>query len=363
MLTAGKITPLILQSWTLACKRYMKHGGRSATEGMFEPRLMVWYQADQTRIDALTLDQYLKELALLVLEKNWAHDILEAILSSSQGSQPFMDWKIEMENLNAILTTSAPSKVQLKVQLQLNLNPDLRLSLSLKPILPTDLAAWAFEVKERDDRLHAEDARTQRLINTSQSARAARRGEKKDLLSRLTDAPVASSSSTTSPPATAGKKKTPWVERKRLPALIQAERDLLELYNGCTRCRLFNIDHDSYTCPMVATNSWPNPDTYMTLTAPVAAAAQDAEDNKTDSYVPPAVEPPFTVPHLYAPLTLTGPLITEFPISTKALIDIGSPCTVISQELCESLGLRRYKLPARENNFSSLSNSPLSCRR
>jgi hypothetical protein len=50
---------------------------------------------------------------------------------------------------------------------------------------------------------------------------------------------------------------------------------------------------------MVATNSWPNPDTYVTLTAPVAAATQDyAEDNETDSYVPPAVKLPFTVPHL-----------------------------------------------------------------
>jgi hypothetical protein len=112
---------------------------------------------------------------------------------------------------------------------------------------------------------------------------------------------------------------------------------------------------------MVATNSWPNPDTYVTLTTPIAAAAQDAEDNETDLYVPPAVELPFTVPHLYTPLSLTGPLITKFSIPTKALIDIGSPCTVISQELCESLGLRCYKLPARENNLSSLSNSPLSC--
>ena len=371
MLTAGKITPLILQSWTLVCKHYMKHGGRTATnivsyvaEGMFELPLMEWYQADQTHIDALTLDEYLAELTLLVLEKNWAHEILETILSSSQGSQPFMDWKIEMENLNAILTTSVPrkvlSKVQLKVQLQLNLNPDLRLSLSLEPILATDLAAWAFEVKERNDHLHAEDVRTQRLIDSSQSAHATCRGEKKDLLSRITDAPTASSS-TASPPATTGRKKTPRTERKRLPTLIQAERDLLELYNGCTHCQLFNINHDSYTCPMVATNSWPNLDTYVTLTVPIATAAQDAEDNETDLYVPPAVELPFTVPHLYAPLTLTGPLITKCPIPTKALIDVGCPCTVISQELCESLGLRHYKLPARENNLSSLSNSPLSC--
>ena len=80
MLTAGKITPLIMQSWTLTCKRYKKHGRKMdveiisyIVEGMFEPRLMAWYQADQTRINALTLDRYLTKLFQLVLEKNWDH--------------------------------------------------------------------------------------------------------------------------------------------------------------------------------------------------------------------------------------------------------------------------------------------------
>jgi hypothetical protein len=282
MLTAGTITPLIMQSWTLACKHYMKHGGRTATdivsyiaEGMFEPRLVVWYQADQTWIDALSLDEYLKELTLLVLEKNWAHDILETILSSSQGTQVFMDWKIELENLNAILTTSALSKaltkVQLKVQLQSNLHPDLRLSLSLEPILAKDLAAWSFEVKERDDRMRAEDAHTQKLIDASNTARAARWGEKKDLLSRLTDVPAASSSS--SSPAAAGKKKTPKTERNQLPAPTGVERDLLKLHHGCTRCRTFNAGHTWRECPMTAADTWPDAATYVLLTAPPVAAA------------------------------------------------------------------------------------------
>ena len=128
MLTAGRITPLIMQSWTLACKRYQKHGGKTdaeivsyVTEGMFEPRLVAWYQADQTQIDTLSLAEYLLELSKLVLEKAWAHDIHETILSSSQGTQVFMDWKIKVENLNAILTTSAPGSAltrdALKIQL------------------------------------------------------------------------------------------------------------------------------------------------------------------------------------------------------------------------------------------------------
>jgi hypothetical protein len=119
--------------------------------------LVAWCQAHQSCIDGLTLNAYLLELSQLVLEKNWAHDILETILSSSQGNCVFIDWKIEMENLNAILATSAPARAlmkdQLKVQLQSNLHPDLRLNLSLEPVLATDLAAWAFEVKEQDDRM------------------------------------------------------------------------------------------------------------------------------------------------------------------------------------------------------------------
>ena len=47
--------------------------------------LMTGYQADQTHIDALTLNVYLLELSQLVLMGNWAHDILKTIFSSSQG--------------------------------------------------------------------------------------------------------------------------------------------------------------------------------------------------------------------------------------------------------------------------------------
>ena len=95
ILTAGRITPLVLQSWSLACKRYMKHADKKPTEivsfiaeAMLEPRLIAWYQAGQARIDTLTLDQYLEELSKLVLEKNWAHKVRDTIISSKQGRAP-----------------------------------------------------------------------------------------------------------------------------------------------------------------------------------------------------------------------------------------------------------------------------------
>ena len=152
MLTTSTITPLIMQSWTLACKHYKQHGRKTDAEIVSYVAEVAWYQADQTQINRLTLDQYLAELSQLVLEKNWAHDILELILSSTQGKCIFIDWKIEVENVNMILTTSASSKAltkaQLKVQPQSNLHPDLRLNLSLELTVATNLAAWTFEVKE-----------------------------------------------------------------------------------------------------------------------------------------------------------------------------------------------------------------------
>ena len=123
-----------------------------------------------------------------------------------------MDWKIEVENLNAILATSAPAKAltkdQLKDQLQSNLHPDLRLFLSLEPVLATDLAAWSFEVKECNDRMQAEDARTQKLIDASSAACALCRPEKKVILSQ-----------TSKPPPTSSTSRTKNAEKKWLPAL------------------------------------------------------------------------------------------------------------------------------------------------
>jgi hypothetical protein len=71
--------------------------------------------------------------------------------------------------------------------------------------------------------------------------------------------------------------------------------------------------------------------------------------------------PPFTVPHLFAQFAITGPLITKFPITTCAMLDIGCPSTVISSELVEHLELRQHPLPQEEDNLSSLSDSPLQC--
>lgn len=375
VLTAGRITPLTLQAWALACKRYQKHAGKTpaeivsfVAEAMMEPRLVAWYQAGQRRIDTLTLNQYLEELAQLVLEKNWAHRIRDEIISSRQGNKLFIDWKIEIENLNAILTTSAAthalSTANLKVQLEANLNPELKLSLLNEPALGVTLDTWSIEVKERDDRIKAEDARTQRIIDANSSARTAKRNEKKDLLSRISDSPRSKGNTSASTGSTAA--------RKFLPKLLDTEKRLLDEHNGCTRCRTFYSGHRSMDCPMRITNTWPDADTYIPLTLtsalaakpttntlPAAAAFVSYTDDETDSYVD---STPFTVQHIRATFDAFGPNVSEFPLSVTALLDDGCPSTVISAALADQLGLRRYPLPAKEDNLSSLSQSPLTCK-
>ena len=379
VLTAGRITPLILQSWSLACKHYMKHAEKKSTEivsfvaeAMLEPRLVAWYQAGQKHIDALTLDEYLAELSQLVLEKNWAHKIRDTIISSKQGDRPFIDWKIEMENLNAILTTSSKSHAltedALKVQLEANLNTELKTNLINEPITAEKLSEWAVSVKERDERVRAENARTQRLIDANNAARAAKRGEKKDLLSRLTDPPRQKTSQ-----AGASSEK-----RRYLPKLQEKEKQLLNDHEGCTRCRKFYTGHRANNCDMTTNNTWPDAETYVPLTLEMALAAKPQAvasssrlpaaaaisskieecDDETDSYV----DPPLTVPHLIATLEAFRPNVSEFPLSISAMLDIGCPSVVISSALVDELGLRRYPLPPAEDNLTSVSESPLSCK-
>ena len=386
ILTAGRITPLVLQSWALACKRYMKHADKKPTEivsfvaeAMLEPRLVAWYQAGQARIDALTLEKYLEELSNLVLEKNWAHKIRDTIISSKQGNRPFIDWKIEMENLNAILTTSSATHALtedgLKIQLEANLNSELKINLLNEPVLASKLSAWTTEVKERDDRVRAENARTLRLIDASNAARAARRGEKKDLLSRLTDPPRDPRSHSKS----TGTGASGEVTRRYLPKLQEREKRLLNEHEGCTRCRRFYTGHRAKDCQMTINNTWPDAETYIPLTLEMALASKpqtgsssssrlpaaaatsskiEACDDDTDSYV----DHPLTVPHLVATLDAFGPNISDFPLPIPAMLDIGCPSVVISSALANELGLRRYPLPPKEDNLSSLSESPLSCK-
>src|SRR5271168_1865196 len=203
--------------------------------------------------------------------------------TSKQGNRAFIDWKIELENLNAILTTSSPAHALtedgLKVHLEANLNSELKINLLNEPTLSSKLDAWSTEVKERDERVKAENACTQRIIDASHAARAAKRGEKKDLLSCFSDPPqarVKSSAGTTGNTA-----------RRYFPKLQDKEKRLLNEHDGCTRCRRFYTDHRAKDCEMTINNTWPDVETYVPLTLEMALAAKPQASSSLSRLPPP----------------------------------------------------------------------------
>ncbi|KAH6903572.1 hypothetical protein BKA70DRAFT_1373963 [Coprinopsis sp. MPI-PUGE-AT-0042] len=337
---------------------------------MMEPRLMQWYQAGQARIDKLSLQDYYKELAVIMLEENWDHKLREEILSARQGNREFLSLSPEA----------------LKAQLEANLNADLKLDLLNDPVKEKDLAKWSSLVKTRDDKLRAEGEKIKKAIASNDALKAQRRDERRTLASRLTSPPPKTASSRppnppSNQPSSGGSASSANSPSGRVPALTPNERELLNKHSGCTRCRKFYAGHHAVDCPMTAANEWPDAATYKTLTPAMATAAAAAAtpSRTTVAFVisgmwthptrmsphpppPPSPPSPFSIPHLYAPVQLTGPSITSFPLPVGAMLDIGCPPVVISDELVSKLGLRRFALPAVENNLLSLSESPLECR-
>ncbi|KAF9539664.1 hypothetical protein CPC08DRAFT_824534 [Agrocybe pediades] len=285
MLTAGTITPLILQEWTHACRRFKKHSGKKAEEivsfvadAMLEPRLQAWYQGSQDRIDALTLDEYIAELSALVLDKNWAHQIRQKIISARQPENTrFVDWRIELENLNALLTSAAKSyavtEEALRFQLEANARAPLALALYNKPIDATvKYKEWGDKVQEMDEELRAEEKRVAATITENRNQH---RAERKSLLSRMSDA-----KSNNSTNAQANSSATDNTPRQRLAKLTDRERELLSEHDGCFRCRVFYAGHRSAGCPMAAAGTFPDPTTVKPLTKEAALAAKAAHDAK-----------------------------------------------------------------------------------
>ena len=123
--------------------------------------------------------------------------------------------------------------------------------------------------------------------------------------------------------------------KKYLSKLDNNKCHLLDAHQGCQRCCKFYVVHSSDACPLKVSGIWPNP---AILTADMAQAAEldttsspahllvaamlhigtrhPTMDNwyDKDTYVPPTSEPPFTIPHMYAPIDTTGLLLSEFSL-------------------------------------------------
>ncbi|KAG6878062.1 hypothetical protein C0993_000162 [Termitomyces sp. T159_Od127] len=108
MPTEGRVDDSLFHQWSIACHRYKKHSGKKPDEimsfvadGMLEPRFIAWYHTNQSRIDAMTLNEYLDEFQRFVLPRNWQPKVWDSILASFQENMSFANWNVYIQNLNA----------------------------------------------------------------------------------------------------------------------------------------------------------------------------------------------------------------------------------------------------------------------
>ncbi|KAG6901290.1 hypothetical protein C0995_014034 [Termitomyces sp. Mi166 len=178
MLTEGCMDDHVFQQWTIMCQQFQKHLGKKDSEivsfvvdGMLEPQFITWYHANQSRIDSMTLEQYLHELQRFALPHHWQTKVHDTILGSYQGNTAFADWVVVLQNLNARLKNTRSkhtlSDTSLKAHLESHMHPDLYRKVNYKRIPIGELADWIMEVVELDEELAKEQARTQAMINTS----------------------------------------------------------------------------------------------------------------------------------------------------------------------------------------------------
>ncbi|KAG5349205.1 hypothetical protein C0989_005262 [Termitomyces sp. Mn162] len=238
MLTPGWLDIEKFQEWSNACHRYLKHSEKKSKEivrfvvdGMLEPCFVKWYHANQTCIDALSLDKYLTEFVKYVLPCKWEHGVRNTLLSSKQGNKPFADWQIELENLNTLLantkSTCCLSDASVQAQLKANMNPDLRAKLDNTNLIATTFQDWIRKVTELNEDLHEENACTQRLIDANNAAHAAEQQKRKPLAEHLSDPPTCTQS-----PSLMGSSVNANI--LQLPWLTEDEKRILKEHKGCT---------------------------------------------------------------------------------------------------------------------------------
>lgn len=136
-LLPGELTPEAARDWENACSTYFMHKGVVAADqvkmvafGMMDPRLHTWYLAQRAALDAGSFADYMTALKDGWLDTHWDTKLRKKVLGSRQGTRPFYEWALELQNQNALLYGNAAhlSDVQLRNQLEANICDELTTS-------------------------------------------------------------------------------------------------------------------------------------------------------------------------------------------------------------------------------------------
>ncbi|KAG1795413.1 uncharacterized protein HD556DRAFT_1472931 [Suillus plorans] len=360
-LLPGKLTPEVARDWDNACSTYFMHKGVDAADqvkmiafGMLDPRLHTWYLAQRATLDGGTFANYMTALKAGWLDTHWDTKLRKKVLGSRQGTRPFYEWALELQNQNALLYGNAAhlSDIQLRNQLEANICDELTTSvLRAKLADNLTLRKWIEEVK------HLDDKRLEDFASHKKIAEELYKSSRRTTTSYQSKTPSSSKTFNSS---------------SRLGPLTESERNLLVEHKGCFKCRKFYVSHRSKEC----NDGAPEASTYKPLTeadanaakpkatraktvaavAPVGAVMpssvfEEGSESEDDKYVA-----PFETAHLIWPCLLTGPSSESFE-RIDALIDHGSHLVLIDESVVDKLGLRKRKLHTSIEASSAFLNS------
>ncbi|KAF8196515.1 hypothetical protein BJ912DRAFT_1056333 [Pholiota molesta] len=378
ILTAGEIHPKVLVDLSDAHHEYFiakdiadADKVKKILGGFKDVHIRDWISCERDRLIALSYKDFMAEIRSNYLPADWEEKVRTQILGMRMSKDvKFWDWAQEMRALNIVLrnTDSHLSETALRNQLEAALEPNLR-SYCFREKLnkKTDLKDWVLAVKDADEKLKDNRKRSREIFN-EESSRAAKR-------------PAMSSNSRAGNTAKSSTSGT----FKRLPKLEPDEKDLLEKYNGCFKCRCFDQSHGSRKC----TNDFPDAETYVKITAKrdaagnapkarsnsssaassskvktvaaiapaddVAESSSEDENNYVSSVMPNAAlgngssseddvsAQPLRSKHYIAKFKLFAKHL-DFGLVFSALVDNGAHVVLIRPEVVDKLQLERFAL-------------------
>ncbi|KAA1473595.1 hypothetical protein DENSPDRAFT_903143 [Dentipellis sp. KUC8613] len=236
MVSEGTLSPEVLDQWRHASRAYFRHARIEEDQqvamisfSFSEQRIRDWLSLNEAELFALNFDEFAEHVADEWLPPHWKLELSNKLLSSRQRDEPFWDWHIRIQKWNALLgPTDKLSDTDLQRQMASALNPRVQEELLLVDVSGLDFCGWCSLVNRLDlvclrraKDIADEAARLQRARSTNSSK-------------ALPSVSVA----TTRAQGTG-----------RLPALTDSEHTLLRKYNGCFKCRRFQVDHISAECP------------------------------------------------------------------------------------------------------------------
>jgi hypothetical protein len=319
ILTKGNVSPAVLaqllqyfNSYFHKCKVANEDKVRNVLMSFEDIKIDNWIKnnQDQFSADGYTFEMFTAELRKRFLDPHWESSIVRTIVNSQMTSnESFSTFANRVMQGNNLLigTPSRLDSTALRSKLEINMSTYL--AEKLARLRPTDeerikaitiFEDWLSEVTLLDDEITADlkriadfasehIAKKHRTENAQKPAVFNSYPQQPNRNTPSYPPPLSGANAITSthhpyqnqsapyPPSNNSRggyrgpnnQRAVSGKRIRCPKLLPSEYELLEKHNGCTKCRMFYVNHRNMDCP----NDFPNPDTYATLTEDMAHKA------------------------------------------------------------------------------------------